>query len=102
MRFTVPTTTYQHACQVVSAVNRIDDRKTVEANISIGAVGVWIDDGSADKIPVVQKVLMEHQTSLEAGVSAAMEEVLLRDPANWERLAERTGNGAAILQEWLN
>lgn len=102
MIFTVPTTTYAHACQVASAINQIDDRKTIEAHISIGAVEVWIDDGSADKIPVVQKVLHEHKTELKAGVSAAMEDVLLRDPANWEQLAARAGNRSAILQEWLD
>jgi hypothetical protein len=93
------TGTYPQAMALMNAINAIDGRVNIEANIKVGGVGIWLSDPSF--LPAVEAVCRIHGVKIESGATAAMEEVILQNPNCWKSYAESRSNGDAVISEWI-
>ena len=93
------TGTYQQAMALANAINEIDSRQNIEANITVGGVRIWMEDPSF--LPAVQAVCSQHGARVESGATAAMEEVIIRDDSSRKQYVESRKKGDAIIGEWI-
>ena len=93
------TGTYQQAMALVNAINAIDNRQNIEANITVGGVRIWMEDPSF--LPTVQEVCSQHGVRVESGATAAMEEVIIRDDSSRKQYVESRKKCDAIIGEWI-
>lgn len=93
------TGTYPEAMALVNAINQIDGRTNVEANITVGGVNVWLKEASF--LPQVANTCKEFGVTPRSEATAAMEEVILQNPSNWGRYSESASNGNAVINEWI-
>jgi hypothetical protein len=98
------TGTYQQAMSLIRAINSLDCRfvdgqDKFEANITVGGVSIWLENPSF--LPQVEAVCRQHGARVQAGATESMENVILRDPQNFDQYAEKCSSDQSILKEWL-